>query len=268
MPPKAIAACTKECEKGDQSACSRVEGWKRDAEDYVFEKVSRDAHRVYRTCRSKPGAQPYVECKARCDGGDAGACLKLGLIHEFGFGFNPEIDRDRARAYFAQACALYDENRYNRNLMPMHVVYDKRNDDDDEEDDGAYEVTFAAEVRGCARDRARGESLEDFAVRCAADCWAAEACDRMLTMDCLVDVNACEQACALGDAAYCRQLYVFHRDGVGVPKNAARAEGFRSAACKLEDRWSCNRGNRIYAKRKPFGLAANPSGVAEKPAGK
>lgn len=77
-------ACTKECDKGDESACSTVRVWKLEAEQTEFYEASLRADNVYLQCDSKSGTESRGECDARCDEGDAGACLKLGPTYEHG----------------------------------------------------------------------------------------------------------------------------------------------------------------------------------------
>ncbi len=249
MPDKAIKACTNECKKGDKEACRALELWKIRADDAAFWQAGLEADRKYFDCNSKPGSEKRVKCEKDCAGGDAGACLKLGLDHEFGT-HRIDIDRTKALAYYSMGCASYDEEHYCGNLAKMYAPDGPKRD-------------FDFDTSGCHRTRAQDEPIEKYAERCAADCWASDACDRFLLMNCLTSQEECEKACAGGDAAYCRQLYLLHRDGQAVPKNPATAETFRSKACELKDEWSCKKGNRIFRKRKPQSLRAFVQPVVE-----
>ncbi len=256
VPPEGvIKVCARLCKRGDKDECSRVGRWRSKAYDRAFSAAGLKLVTSFKPCDGPHRAG----CEAACKGGDIAYCLVLGL--QLDHGGKTEADRVRSHDYYELACNRYDDRFIC--AQSIHPVVPGTPSRD----------SFLFDTSGCSNKR-RTSNLEEHVKRCADDCFAAEACERLLHHDCLGDLEACERACTAGEAAYCRQLFIFYRDGEGVVKNSRTAAAYRMKACELKDQWSCSireGDKRVFARKlkaRPLKEVAGrpgPALTAEKP---
>lgn len=249
-PEKAVKACTELCERDQKWACDGLKDFQRRANKKAF-----SDHLYAWTIGVKCDGESRPACEARCDGGEATYCVRRAFDLVYGARADAE-GRDLGFQWLEKACALYDPGYACGGDLSLGYP---RPDDDSSADERSPLDYF-----NCRRSSTSFEAdgartaVQAYAEACAHDCFAQHACDLALRRRCEQDLKRCEAACVAGEAAYCRQSFIAHREGRGTPKDGEIADQWRQRACEAGDRWSCDATgkDRLYG---VYGVKSKPT---------
>ncbi len=163
-----------------------------------------------------------TQCRSACDRGEATACRELGsrLRH----GVQTRADVPAARAAYGKSCELGDGRAcFVRAQYEVHGWGGRK---------GTHEDTCRWLERAC--DAKNGEGCDSL-----AHGYKGGECSRGGQADLARAIPLFQKACDLEFGDACLALGVMYLDGVGVPKDQARARDFHTRACRFRAYKAC-----------------------------